>query len=98
MRASEKMMSYNIPPEDRGYYELSAAIVSVAVRDYRRHRKNNSSCAEDIKDFFLSEVFENISMVENPNMFLKMLDEQIDHEIKNGVQRKREKQSMKCNR
>ena len=97
MNVSEEMLSYTIPPEERGYYELSAAIVSVAIRDYRKCRKINSRGTEELRQFFLSEIFEKISMVENPNMFLKKLDEQIDLEIKSGIRRKREKQSMKCN-
>ena len=97
MRVSEEMLSYRIPPEDRGYLELSVAIVNTAVRDYRRCRKLNQREAEKIRDFFLSEVFENISMVDNPVLFLKMLDEEIELEINSGVRRKREKQTMKCN-
>lgn len=98
MRMSAEMMSYTIPPEQRGYYELSSAIVSIAVRDYRRCRKMVCSREiEKLRKFFLSEVFENISGVDNPNMFLRMLDEQIDKEISSGAKRKREKQAMKCN-
>ena len=98
MRASEEMLSYRVPPEERGFYELASAIVNVAVKDYRRCRRYNLRETEKIRQFFLSEVFENISMVENPNVFLKMLDDQIDAELKSGIRRKREKQSMKCNR
>ena len=98
MKVSADTLSYTVPPEQRGYYELSSAIVSAAVRDYRRCRK--MTCAremEKLRQFFLSEVFENISGVDNPNMFLMKLDEQIDKEIGSGVKRKREKQTMRCN-
>ena len=98
MRVADTMMSYRIPPEDRGYYELSSAIIDTAVKDYRRCRRlEHSMELEVIKSFFLSEVFENISGVDNPNMFLMRLDEQIDEEIRSGKRRKREKQAMKCN-
>ena len=50
-----------------------------------------------LRKFFLSEIFENISGVDNPNMFLIRLDEEIEKEIKSGEKRKREKQRMKCN-
>ena len=91
------MLTYTMPPEERGYYELAAAIINVAVKDYRQCRKINSKGAEEIRRFFLSDVFEQISMVDNPNLFLKRLDDQIDLEIRSGIRRKREKQTMKCN-
>ena len=96
MRASDEMLSYRIPPEHRGYYELSSAIVATAVKDYRRMKKLGKELGT-LRSFFLSEVFENISGVENPNLFLMRLDEQIEKEMKDGIQRKREKQAMKCN-
>ena len=92
------MRSYRVPPEDRGYYELSSAIISIAIKDYRRYRKTSSSEVETLREFFLSETFENISMIDNPNLFLRKLDEEIDKEIKSGIRRKREKRTMKCNR
>ena len=92
------MSAYRVPPEERGYYELSTAIVATAVKDYRRVRKaSHTREIEILRKFFLSDVFENISGVENPSMFLVRLDEQIDTEIRNGIRRKREKQAMKCN-
>ena len=98
MHVSIDMMSYTIPPEQRGYYELSSAIVSTAVRDYRMYKKVNSLREmELIRKFFLSEVFENISGVDNPNVFLQRLDEEIEKELRSGVRRKRDKQAMKCN-
>lgn len=98
VKVSVDTLSYTVPPEERGYYELSTAIVSTAVRDYRRCRKYRcASEIERLRTFFLSEVFENISGVDNPNMFLLKLDEQIDKEIDSGIRRKREKQTMKCN-
>ena len=97
-RVAEEMMAYRSPPEQRGYYELSTAIVNTAVKDYRRLKKtSHTKELEMIRLFFLSDVFENISGVENPNMFLSKLDEQIEREILSGVKRKREKQVMKCN-
>ena len=98
VHVAEDMLSYRVPPEERGYYELSTAIVSSAVNDYRRCRI--MVCTREIKAlraFFLSDIFENISGVENPNLFLQKLDEQIDQEIKSGVRRKRAKIDMKCN-
>ena len=98
MRVAEEMLSYTIPPEDRGYYELSSAIVSTAVKDYRRLKKmEHTRELDSLRMFFLSEIFENISGCDNPNMFLLRLDEQIEKEINSGVRRKREKQKMKCN-
>lgn len=98
LKASEETMAYRVPPEERGYYELSSAIVTCAVKDYRRLKKTTPTKElEMLRQFFLSEVFENLSGVDNPSMFLYRLDEQIEKEIKNGVKRKREKQAMKCN-
>lgn len=99
MRVAENTLSYTIPPEQRGYYELSSAIVNIAVKDYRRISRvaYKSREYERLRTFFLSEVFENISGCENPNMFLLKLDEQIEKEIESGERRKREKQAMKCN-
>ena len=97
MKVSDEMRSYTVPPEDRGYYELSTAIVNTAIKDYRRSKRLNLSEAVTLREFFLSETFENISMIENPNHFLMMLDEQIEREIESGIHRKREKQIMKCN-
>ena len=98
MRVAEEQLAYRCPPEQRGYYELSSAIVSMAVRDYRFLKKtSNTSEINRWRNFFLSDVFENISGIENPNAFLVQLDEQIDEEIRKGIKRKRDKQSMKCN-
>lgn len=99
MRVAEEMLSYTVPPEERGYYELSSAIVSIAVKDYRRVSKYafKSKEYERLRKFFLSEIFENISGCDNPNMFLIKLDEQIEKEKESGIRRKREKQAMKCN-
>lgn len=98
MHISQEMMSYTVPPDERGYYELSTAIVSMAVKDYRRLKRTaHTRELELLRKFFLSDIFENISGIENPNMFLLKLDEQIDREINNNVHRKREKQAMKCN-
>ena len=98
MRVADEQLAYRCPPEQRGYYELSSAIVSMAVRDYRRLKKTSHTGEITLlRKFFLSDVFENISGIENPNAFLVMLDEQIEEEIRKGVKRKREKQTMKCN-
>lgn len=98
MRVADEQLSYRISPDARGYYELSAAIVSTAVKDYRRVMKaSHKEEIENLRSFFLSDVFENISGIENPNMFLMKLDEQIMKEIESGTRRKREKQAMKCN-
>ena len=97
-RVAEEQMAYRCPPEHRGYYELASAILSTAVKDYRGCRKYNCKKeAENIREFFLSDVFENISGVENPNLFLMKLDAEIEEEIRSGAKRKREKQAMKCN-
>ena len=71
MRVATEMLSYTIPPEQRGYYELSSAIVSIAVKDYRRLSKYSykSKEYEKLRTFFLSEIFENISGCDNPNLF-----------------------------
>ena len=98
MRIADDQISYRIPPEDRGFYELSTAIVSTAIKDYRRVVKlSHTKEIERLRKFFLSEVFENISGVENPNVFLLKLDDQINAEIRSGIRRKREKQKMICN-
>ena len=99
MRVAEEQKAYTVPPEERGYRELSSAIVCTAIKDYRRARKFSfeSSIYRDLREFFLSEVFENLSGCDNPNMFLMRLDEEIDKEIASGSRRKREKQVMKCN-
>ena len=98
MRVADEQLAYRVPPEERGYYELSSAIVSMAIRDYRRLRKTTQTKEVTLlRDFFLSDVFENISGIENSNAFLVRLDEQIDEEIRKGVKRKRDKQAMKCN-
>ena len=95
---SSETISYTVPPEQRGYYELSSAIVATAIKDYRVCRKMTAQREiESIRRFFLSEIFENISGVENPSDFLQRLDRQIDRELAEGIKRKREKQAMKCN-
>lgn len=99
MHVADEMLSYTCPPEHRGYYELASTIVSDAIKDYRRAKR--LAYLDEIsflREFFLSDVFENISGVENPNLFLMKLDAQIDEEIRSGKRRKREKQCMKCNR
>ena len=99
MHVADEMLTYTCPPEHRGYYELSSAIVAEAIKDYRRARRlSYLNEIELLQTFFLSDIFENISGVENPNMFLMKLDEQIDAEIRSGKRRKREKQCMKCNK
>ena len=99
MRMAEEQKSYTVPPEERGYYELSSAIVCTAIKDYRRARRFscNSELYKSLRDFFLSEIFENLSGCDNPNLFLVRLDEEIDKETASGYRRKREKQIMKCN-
>ena len=102
VKVADETMAYRVPPEERGYYELSSAIISFAVDDYRRLRRGTPTRElKRLRDFFLSDVFENLSGVENPSLFLIRLDEQIDEEIRrekeDGVTRKRRKQTMKCN-
>ena len=103
MRADSSTLSYTVPPEERGYYELSSAIVRMAVADYRVyrrawHRSNGGRRAQwlidDLRTFFMSELFEKISGLENPNAFLMRLDEQIDKEFAEGVRRKRYKATI----
>ena len=90
---------YRLPTEQRGYYELASAIMSVAVEDYRRAKKaDNEEALTELRSFFRSELFEVMSGVGNANKFLQQLDEKIDKEIKSGAKRKRAKQKMKCNR
>lgn len=93
--------SYRMPPEERGYYELSIAIIRTAVADYRKQRrlylaneKNRSaySLMIGLRAFFLSDVFENISGLEDPYQFLHMLDKEIDEDFQAGTKRKRMKQ------
>ena len=98
MRVAMETLAYTVPPEDRGYYELSTAIIELAVDDYRKYRqKNAEEKLVEVRVFFLSDMFENLSGVDNPNLFLYKLDEQIEKELKSGVKRKRKKQIMKCN-
>lgn len=93
--------SYRMPPEERGFYELAIAIVRTAVEDYRRCRKNylihDSKSAYGLmvglRTFFLSDFFENISVVEDPYDFLRKLDSDIDREVQEGRKRKRLKQT-----
>lgn len=98
MRMDIDSISYRMPPEDRGYYELSSAIIEDAVNEYRASVIGNcQKSAQQVREFFLSEMFENISGIDNPNFFLLRLDEEIEREIKSGEHRKRKKQTMKCN-
>ena len=95
-------VSYTIPPEERGWYELSIAIVQTAVDDYRRERKavlrdeRNKGAHIDVltlRTFFLSNVFENISGVSSPIEFLQRLDEEIERDYERGIRRKRIKKT-----
>ena len=98
-RVAEEQLTYTMPPEQRGFYELASAILTTAVKDYRHYRKMSCETElENLRDFFMSDIFENISGIANPNSFLLRLDEQIDKELYNGMKRKREKRTMKCNR
>ena len=103
MHANSDIMAYTVPPEQRGYYELSSAIVRMAVEDYRTYRKawhrNKEGrraqwLIDEMRTFFLSDVFEKISGLENPNAFLMRLDEQIDKEYAAGAKRKRYKSTI----
>lgn len=103
MNVDSNMLSYTVPPEQRGYYELSSAIVQSAVEDYRAYRKawhkNKEGkraqwLIDEMRTFFMSDMFEKISGLENPNAFLMQLDAQIDREYADGLQRKRYKATM----
>lgn len=103
MRMDAEQFSYRIPPEQRGFYELSSAIVRVAVEDYRTFKKmllanGNSKRAQyltnEMRTFFSSEMFEALSGIENPNAFMMRLDEQIEKEFQNGEKRKRYKSTL----
>lgn len=103
MHVDSDMLTYTVPPEQRGYYELSSAIVQSAVEDYRayrkawhndRHGKRAQWLIEEMRTFFLSDLFEKISGLENPNAFLSQLDAQIDRELAEGIRRKRYKSKM----
>ena len=94
--------SYRIPPEERGYYESSIAIIRTAVEDYRRYKRyyllnerNKSAYThlEGLCAFFLSETFENLSGLEDPYEFLDRLDRDVENDVANGVRRKRLKQT-----
>lgn len=94
--------TYRMPPEERGYYELSIAIIRTAVEEYRRYKRltlanerNKSAYThlEGLRTFFLSELFENLSGLEDPYEFLKMLDRETEQDFREGVQRKRLKQT-----
>ena len=99
MHVAYEVSSYTVPPEQRGYYELSTAIITEAIKDYRRLSKHAHDTKEyrRLRNFFLSDIFENISGCDNPNVFLIRLDAEIAKEIESGERRKREKQTMKCN-
>lgn len=93
-------LSYRVPPEERGYCELSIAIVRLAVEDYRRNKRKTFKDANDkgayglmieLRTFFLSDEFEALTGVSNPCEFLEKLDSQIEYEYINGIQRKRVK-------
>lgn len=72
--------------------------MAMAINDYRvAIKQNREEDLKSLKRFFLSEVFENLSGVTNPNLFLQRLDEQIEEEVKTGVKRKRKKATLKCN-
>ena len=103
MHVDSNMLTYTMPPEQRGFYELSCAIVKTAVEDYRVYRKawhmdKEAKRAQwqldQLRTFFMSDMFEKISGFENPNAFLMQLDEQIDQEYENNVKRKRHKSKI----
>ena len=103
MHVDTDTYSYRIPPEQRGFYELSSAIVRTAVEDYRAFKMmwlNNSQSKraqyliKEMRTFFTSETFEAISGIANPNAFLARLDEQIEKEHENGEKRKRYKATL----
>lgn len=103
MHVDYETLSYTVPPEQRGYYELSSAIVRTAVEDYRTYRKlwnrdregrRAQWLVDEMRTFFMSDLFEKISGLENPNVFLMRLDEQIDRECVEGVRRKRYKSTV----
>ena len=103
MRVASETLSYTVPPEQRGYYELSSAIVRTAVEDYRSYRKmwnrdrdgkRAQWLVDELRTFFMSDLFEKISGLDNPNVFLMQLDAQIDKECAEGVRRKRYKSTI----
>ena len=55
------------------------------------NNKGAQGLVKGLRTFFLSDVFENISGVDNPCEFLARLDTQIETEYANGVKRKRKK-------
>lgn len=102
MEVGADVCSYRMSPEDIGYCELASAIVKMAVEDYREHRKMQLRHCEskraqwlvdEVRTFFISEFFESISNVENPNEFLAKLDARIvaeyEAECREGKKQKR---------
>lgn len=93
--------SYTIPPEQRGYYELSTAIVRTAVSDYRRAKRatliRDDKCARcslmDLRTFFLSDLFEVLTGIDYAYDFLDSLDKQVEEEVEKGIRRKRFKRT-----
>lgn len=92
--------SYTVPPEERGWHELSIAIIQTAVDDYRREKTavlkdENDMGAQgavmSLRTFFLSEMFEYISGVGSPILFLKKLDDEIESDYEEKTRRKRTK-------
>lgn len=93
-------VSYTVPPEERGWHELSIAVIQTAVDDYRKEKKAVLEDGRDtsaqvavmsLRTFFLSDVFENISGIGSPVAFLQRLDDDIEAEYERGTKRKRPK-------
>lgn len=89
---------YTIPPEEVGYWELSAAIIRFAVEEYRYNMgmllekkcvKYAAREVEELRKFFGSQHFGIISGLEDPQLFLRTLDEQIKYEAEKGIRHKR---------
>lgn len=102
MEVGADVCSYRMSPEDIGYCELASAVIRTAVEDYRVWRKMQlndcknrraQSLVDEVRTFFMSEFFEAISAIENPNEFLEKLDEQIvaeyERERSEGIRQKR---------
>lgn len=88
--------SYRVAPEERGYYDLSIAVIRLAVEDYRfqkrislKYKGRGSSQLDELRSFFLSGFFETLSGVASPTDFLKLLDREIEEEYSSGDAPKR---------